>query len=199
VALVVVVGLVAATTTPGAVHPTQGRTGAATTTVAAPAALPVPPSTTMVEEPETLLATEVPPPLLMQGIDATTPPPPSLPVRTVHGCDAAAEPMCTKAAPPPRTPWPWCEEWHDTAAAVGWPESVGWTLAYVMHRESGCQPGAHNPSGATGLMQLLGWSCPPGGCRDPWSNLAKALELWQGSGWCPWVLRGDPVTGRACG
>jgi len=92
-----------------------------------------------------------------------------------------------------------CSQWYDTAMSAGWPMDQWDTIAYVMHRESGCDPHAHNPSGATGLMQLLGWRCPPGGCFDPWSNLHEAFVLWQQSGWCPWVLRGDPVTGRACG
>jgi len=96
--------------------------------------------------------------------------------------------------------WPYCEQWHQLAIDVGWPESQtnGYTLPYVMHRESSCDPNAYNRSGATGLMQLLGWHCD-GGCRDPRGNLAEALVLWQSSGWCPWVLRGDPVTGHACG
>jgi hypothetical protein len=94
--------------------------------------------------------------------------------------------------------WAACPQWYQLARQVGWPQSQMRTVMYVMHRESGCNPDAYNRSGATGLMQLLGWRCD-GGCRNPQGNLAKALELWQSSGWCPWVLRGDPVTGRACG
>jgi hypothetical protein len=108
--------------------------------------------------------------------------------------DASCHPTDT----PPRAVWRYCEQWHDLAAEVGWPEGQGPTLSYVMHRESSCDPNAYNRSGATGLMQLLGWHCD-GGCRDPRGNLAEALVLWQSSGWCPWVLRGDPVTGHACG
>lgn len=136
----------------------------------------------------------IPPPVLADGIPAQAPSPA---VRVVTAC--TGDLLCTQPPPPPPPPWRWCEEWHEMASMVGWPESQGATLSYVMHRESGCQPGAYNPSGATGLLQLLGWSCPPNGCRDPWSNLSKGLDLWQSSGWCPWVLRGDPVTGRACG
>lgn len=101
----------------------------------------------------------------------------------------------TTPPPPPRQAWRYCEQWHDLAADVGWPESAGPTLSYVMHRESGCNPNAYNPSGATGLLQLLGWRCD-GGCRNPRGNLKKGLELWQSSGWRPWCLNGDPVTGH---
>ena len=74
----------------------------------------------------------------------------------------------------------------------------------MLHRESGCDPHAYNPSTcgkgahAMGLMQLCGW-LSASQAYDPATNLAKGLELWRSSGWCPWVLRGDPVTGRACG
>lgn len=162
-------------------------------------------TTPEVAEPEELLVTEQevppPPPMMADGID--TEPPPVTAARVSHGCDAAAEMLCTQD-PPPRPVWNWCEEWHDMADQIGWPESQGYVLSYVMHRESKCRPGAYNPTPcgsahALGLMQLCGWPCPPNGCFDPWSNLQAAYNLWQHSGWCPWVLRGDPVTGRACG
>jgi hypothetical protein len=95
--------------------------------------------------------------------------------------------------------WAQCPEYYQMALDVGWPESQMRTVMYVMNRESRCNPGAtgSNVHGkhAQGLMQLLGWSCPPNGCYDPWSNLSKALDLWQSSGWRPWCLRGDRVTG----
>lgn len=117
----------------------------------------------------------------------------------------AAVPAVRVSLPPPEPPttvvpdWAQCPQYWQLALDVGWPEDQMPTVMYVMRRESGCNPSAHNPSGATGLMQLLGWSCPPNGCRDAESNLRRARELWESSGWCPWVLRGDPVTGRACG
>jgi hypothetical protein len=67
-------------------------------------------------------------------------------------------------------------------------------LDYVMHRESGCEPRAYNRSGASGLTQLLGW-CGGIDCFDPYQNLAKARWLYLQSGWHPWCLRGDSVTG----
>ena len=190
------VALIGAATAAGGQRPTQGNVGAATTTVAAPTA-PTTTTTIVVVKPEAVQAIEADAPqMLDDGISAD---PPERPVRVATGVCTTDEAYCHPPTTPPRTPWRWCEQWHDMAAEVGWPEDQGAVLSYVMHRESNCQPGAYNRSGATGLLQLLGWSCPPGGCRDPWSNLAKGLELWQGQGWCPWVLRGDPVTGRACG
>lgn len=104
---------------------------------------------------------------------------------------------------PPTLPavpdWARCPEWWDTARAVGWPEGQLPTVDYVVHRESRCNPSATGIlvgcCRALGLMQLLGWQCPPNGCYDPTSNLSKALELWHRSGWRPWCLAGDRVTG----
>lgn len=101
---------------------------------------------------------------------------------------------------PPGLP---CAEWLETALDVGWPVEQLRTVAYVIRRESTCQAGAvgslvcnHDRCArALGLMQLLGWSCPPAGCLDGRSNLARAVELWRASGWRPWCLAGDPVTG----
>ncbi len=111
-----------------------------------------------------------------------------------------AQPPPTFAPEPPG--WAQCPEYYNLALDVGWPEEQMRTVMYVMHRESRCDPHAtgSNVHGkhAQGLLQLLGWDCPPDGCYDPTSNLTKALELWHRSGWCPWVLRGDPVTGKAC-
>lgn len=98
---------------------------------------------------------------------------------------------------------PCCSMWWQVAADVGWPVDQLAVLDYVMARESQCRPGATGVlvcnasrcARALGLAQLLGWSCPPDGCYDPASNLAKALELWHGSRWASWYLRGDPVTG----
>jgi hypothetical protein len=138
--------------------------------------------------------------MMADGIDVD--PAPAMAARTVHGCDAAAEVLCTQN-PPPRPVWAYCEQWHDMAEAVGWPESQGGVLSYVLYRESKCQPGATGSlvcsngrcGRALGLTQLLGWSCPPNGCYDPWSNLSRAYQLWREQGWHPWCLRGDPVTG----
>jgi len=102
---------------------------------------------------------------------------------------------CNPPITAPRSPWRYCEQWHELAAEVGWPESDGPVLSYVMHRESRCSPSAHNPSGATGLMQIIGGCAPYGSCYDPEANLRRALVMRQSRGWQPWCLRGDPVTG----
>ena len=91
-----------------------------------------------------------------------------------------------------------CGQWWHLAQDVGWPAEQMSTVAYVMHRESRCNPDAYNSQScgggnhAIGLMQLCGW----GGRElfDPETNLRKALELWQRSGWRPWCLPRDPVT-----
>jgi hypothetical protein len=99
--------------------------------------------------------------------------------------------------------WARCPQWWPTAKAVGWDLGDMPTLDYIMKRESGCDPTAVSriPCGrgnhATGLTQLCGW-LPYNEAINPTANLAKALELRRSSGWCPWVLRGDRVTGNAC-
>ena len=116
-------------------------------------------------------------------------------VRTAQGVCMTDDASCHPPDTPPRQAWPYCEEWHDTAAAVGWPESAGRVLSGIIWYESRCNPNAHNPSGATGLTQLLGWHCSPS-CYDPAGNLAEALVLYrQEGGFCP-AWRGDPAVGR---
>lgn len=126
----------------------------------------------------------------MLGLSVPMPTEPA--VRTAVTVQVATPPPVVSDVPE----WAQCPQWYDLALDVGWPVEQMRTVMYVMHRESRCDPNAYNRSGATGLMQLLGWSCPPNGCRDPASNLTKALELWRSSGWRPWCLRGDPVTGN---
>lgn len=113
--------------------------------------------------------------------------------------DAAGRYRCRNTA----NVTPCCPQWWQVAMDVGWPTEALAVLDYVMARESTCHPGATgvqvcNRTGcarALGLTQLLGWSCPPAGCYDPASNLAKALELYNRSGWASWHLAGDGVTG----
>jgi len=110
---------------------------------------------------------------------------------------------CNPPPTEPRAVWAHCEQWHDLAAQVGWPEEQGYVLQHVLYRESRCNPGAYNPTPcahhdhAIGLMQLCGW----GGSElyDPGTNLARGLWLFERfGGWCPWAIPGDPVTGRHC-
>lgn len=67
----------------------------------------------------------------------------------------------------------------------------------VVQKESGCTDTAYNPSGASGLFQLLGHEdmiaviCGPNGSAfDPTCNAKVALQLYSGSGWSPWAASG---------
>lgn len=65
-------------------------------------------------------------------------------------------------------------------------------------RESHCEPGAYNPSSASGIFQLLGHSdllqaaCPQVSSSISWSvsdcNIRAAYMLFEGSGIAPWRL-----------
>jgi hypothetical protein len=101
--------------------------------------------------------------------------------------------------------WARCPQWWPTAKAVGWDLGDMPTLDYIMKRESGCDPHggvnrsplrAREPRHRTHPVVWLvaGYN----EAINPTANLAKALELRRSSGWCPWVLRGDRVTGNAC-
>jgi hypothetical protein len=119
--------------------------------------------------------------------------------RTTTTCISDPD-WCNPPPEPARAVWPHCEEWHDLAAAVGWPEEQGHILSHVLWRESRCNPDAYNRQScghgdhAIGLMQLCGWG--GGELYNPTVNLSKGLWLWERSGWRPWCLPGDPVTGR---
>jgi len=79
------------------------------------------------------------------------------------------------------------EAWSDTPDAE-WAVAVAW-------RESHCDPAAYNPSGASGLFQLLGHQnlidqvCGVGASPfDAACNIAAARALYQGAGRSPWAL-----------
>lgn len=109
-----------------------------------------------------------------------------------------------------------CGEWHDTAIAVGWPETEWPTLSFVLYRESRCNIGSWNKtdpnSGSRGLMQINGFWCRPNRydpngflksvgvlntCDDLFdgeTNLRAGLAIWtygenkHGCGWRgPWA------------
>lgn len=115
--------------------------------------------------------------------------------------------------PPHRSSAPeWrCDEWVDTAVAVGWPEEQLPKLSYAVYRESRCDADAHNTDdptriGSLGLIQINGFWCLPSqywpdgwlqthgildDCDelfDPETNLRAALAIWENSGWGPWNL-----------
>lgn len=73
-----------------------------------------------------------------------------------------------------------------------WTQDAEWAIS-IAWRESRCQPGAANPSGAHGLFQMLGHhdifmaiGCPDE--FDPGCNVRAAWSLYQGSGRAPWSL-----------
>lgn len=75
--------------------------------------------------------------------------------------------------------------------------SPGWNveqMSRIMYRESRCNPGAYNRSGATGLLQVLkshcGWlSSRVGPCNltSPDYNIRAAAELWRNGGSNHWA------------
>jgi Transglycosylase SLT domain len=78
-----------------------------------------------------------------------------------------------------------CAEYAGHLEWVGLPEH----FLFVMNRESHCQPGAHNPSGASGLLQIMPMWADDCGLTtaqlfDPYANLACAALVYavQGPG-----------------
>lgn len=87
-----------------------------------------------------------------------------------------------------------CAMWADTAFAAGFTTAHWPTVNRIMYRESRCDPGAYNPSGATGLMQIMPmWADDCGGTRtdlyDPAFNLACARHILTVQGWAAWAVR----------
>jgi hypothetical protein len=99
--------------------------------------------------------------------------------------------------------WARCPQWWHTAQAAGWELENMPTVDYIMRRESTCNPNAHNPSGASGLVQWMpfwftgrngyGWVFNP---YDPYEALYYMHLRVERAGWHDWCLRGDPVTGN---
>jgi len=86
-----------------------------------------------------------------------------------------------------RTP---CERGDAMIDAAGLPEH----FHGVMRRESGCNPLAHNPSGASGALQVMPmWAddcgTTPSGLFDLWTNIRCGVHIYaiQGGGaWSTW-------------
>ncbi len=89
----------------------------------------------------------------------------------------------------PATP---CSQWASTALDAGFTESEWYSpVSWVMARESGCNPSAYNPSGASGLMQIMPmWADDCGGSPsdlfNPWFNLHCAVHIKNVQGWGAW-------------
>lgn len=73
------------------------------------------------------------------------------------------------------------------AGGPGWAESHAVEIAYC---ESGYNPRAYNPSGATGIWQILG-SVVPGDLTNPLVNAENAVAKFKGAGnsFAPWVCQ----------
>jgi hypothetical protein len=102
----------------------------------------------------------------------------------------------TETLPPPPPAGPpsaRCPQWWAEARAVGWPEAELAHMDRIMWRESRCQPGARNRSGAAGLMQVMPMWAPRCGVGvrqllEPRPNLACALLILNVQGWQAWSL-----------
>lgn len=86
-----------------------------------------------------------------------------------------------------------CAEWYDEAMAAGFTPRQWPNVAYIMYRESRCLPYVQNPSGATGLMQIMPmWADDCGGTRSMlfqgWFNLQCAVHILHTQGWSAWAL-----------
>lgn len=70
---------------------------------------------------------------------------------------------------------------------AGGPASEAPTAAAIAEAESGGNSDAHNPSGASGLWQILG-NPFPGNAFDPSTNARMAVAKWKAArGFTPWV------------
>lgn len=67
------------------------------------------------------------------------------------------------------------------AMILRWFTTGGSTALRIADCESGDNPNARNPSGATGVFQILG------GPTDPWANIRLAWSMSDhGTNWQPW-------------
>jgi hypothetical protein len=70
---------------------------------------------------------------------------------------------------------------------AGGPSPLARIAAAIALAESGGNPNAHNPLGATGLWQILG-QVVPGNLYNPAVNAANAVKKWRDAGgFSPWV------------
>lgn len=92
----------------------------------------------------------------------------------------------------PDTPQTSCAQWFWHAMEAGFTyDQWMYPLSGIMRKESMCNPGAHNGSGATGLTQVMPmWADDCGGVPadlyDPLFNLECAKHVYDVSGWGAW-------------
>lgn len=82
------------------------------------------------------------------------------------------------------------EQWRGLVAAYFRAEDVDRALC-LMNYESGGNPDAYNPSGASGLMQVMpfwaaSWGLPSSALFDPDTNLQLAAYIRDSQGWTAW-------------
>lgn len=114
------------------------------------------------------------------------PPPQNRPVRRVVAQDTPHPAPVTQPAYSPGV-----EQWRHLVAWF-WPAEHVDRMLRIMACESGGNPYAYNPSGATGLFQVMPfWQRTwPGDYTDPWTNGAVAYQIWLSQGYGAWVCRG---------
>lgn len=100
----------------------------------------------------------------------------------------------TGAAPPPTGMGSNVEQWRSKVGLYFPVDQVDRALR-IMACESGGNPSAYNPSGASGLMQVLAsWAdnfgYTPQQLFDPDVNLYVASLLYYDGGWGHWVCKG---------
>ena len=79
--------------------------------------------------------------------------------------------------------------WAPLALWVGWPKYVIGELTDIIYRESSGRERAYNPSGASGLLQILRSNVSqPWRLFDATYNLTQGLRLYRLCGWSPWAL-----------
>lgn len=140
-------------------------------------------------------------------------PPPLVELDATATAYAPAERMDPPPPPPveettPTTPGPPAGDSSSSGGrCVGWEPllryySPGWDVARmsrIAYRESRCRPEVRNPSGATGLLQLmpahcrwlddaLGEPCSVRRLQDPEYLIRAAAALWRRDGYRPWNL-----------
>lgn len=106
--------------------------------------------------------------------------------------DTAPPPTSPPAAPQPPLQGG-VERWRDLVSAYSWDVD---RMLRIMACESGGNPHATNPSGATGLLQVMTplWSTEfgytPSELLDPGINVAVAYQVWLRQSYGAWVCRG---------
>src|SRR5262245_214164 len=79
-----------------------------------------------------------------------------------------------------------CPQWYGLALEAGWQPDDWATLDRIMFCESRCDPGAHNRSGASGLLQIMPMHWHGRDPYDPLTNLYIGLEVKRAQGWRAW-------------